>query len=503
MSANKVRPGDPIKASQINSIIDSVSISRPNTPTPFRNTMAGGLVNGGHIYTTKSPSMFDALFNISYGAGYIDSLFDDGNKNWTGIWAQIGDWTAVQSMLYHTSYFVSGTYVLLIDPTTQEGEPKLIPTFGLINKQGRIPICLATSQAGIAVFQCFGEATDPGTGACCIVIGDFTKFGADEGTCPDINGDYDDYLDAIKEALPTFFASADEIALRHTSPLYVRDPNMEEGIVSPPVAYSIGQQHIESIPDGNQGGATIGKDVYLSSLEFTPASQMDMQYLQPTFSYSLYNFHKKDCDYATLDELKGAEPLSSEMTGLSAFDILLRHKDKHPDDSGPATNNAMARLEYIPLSAIIGGTVDSKLSSLQLSSIAELTDIDPNTQEETKYHQLYGFDAEGMGVFALSDQTEFDIVVRDYHTTGGNGARVNYVKLSAFVDAIRGGELSGTVTYVADVDWYVNGSQHCLRKQWIDLDLATGQTNPHPGTTFAGGWEVAANAIGITQIIGN
>ena len=442
MSANKVRPGDPIKASQLNSVIDSVSIAKPNTSMPFRNTMTGGLVNGGHIYTTKSPSVFDALFNISYGPGYLNGLFDDGDKNWTGIWAQIGNWTATDPMLYHTPFFVTGTHALIIDPTTQEGQPKLIPTFGLINKQGRIPICLATSQAGIAVFQCFGEATDPGTGNCCIVIGDFTKFGAEEGTSPDIDGDYDDYLTAIKEALPTIFANADEIALRHTSPLYVRDPNMEEDIVSTPVAYSIGQQHIESIPDGNQGGRTIGKEVYLSSLEFTPETQMDMQYLQPTFSYSLYNFHKKECDYATLKELKEAPALSSSMTGLSAFDLMLRHKDKHPKDSGPAANNAMARLEYISLSAItdlLGGTVDSKLSSLHLSSIAEHIHTDPDTHEDTKYHQLYGFDAQGMGTFALSDQNEFDIVVRDWHTTGGNGARVNYVNLSAFVDSVRDG----------------------------------------------------------------
>lgn len=395
MSAEKVHPGDEIKASQLNAVIDSVSIGKPNTPEPFRNTMTGGLVNGGHIYTTKSPSMFDALFNISYGSGYIGGLFEDGDRNWTGIWAQIGDWTAVEAMLYHTPFFVSGNYALLIDPTTQEGNPKLIPTFGLINKQGRIPICLATSQAGIAVFQCFGNATDPGTGSCCIVIGDFTKFGADVGTSPDIDGQYDDYLTAIQQALPAFFSSADEIALRHTSPLYVRDPNMEEDIVSPPVAYSIGQQHIESIPDGNQGGRTIGKDVYLSSLEFTPASQMDMQYLQPTFSYSLWNFHRKDCDYDTLDELKEAAPLSSTMYGLSAFDILLRHKDDHPEgtSSSPAENNAMAVLEYLPLSAILPTetTVDSLIPPLQLSSIQEMEYEDEETGETKTYHQLFNF----------------------------------------------------------------------------------------------------------------
>lgn len=359
----------------------------------------------------------------------------------------MADWGDDDNYLYHSNLYFNPNELYLIDPISSS--PKLIQfPAGVVGEESKWPICELSASAGIAVFQVFDSSRQesPFNGGTAIVIGDFTKFGADQGFKPDIplpaqpsEGAYQDYLDAINRASAVTY---DGIALRHTCALYVRVEVPEGETPAKPVTYTIGQQHIESIPDSNQAEGLVSKSIYLSSVATTPGSQLNMGEWSPTFSYSLYNFHKKDCDYATLDELKEAPALSSSMTGLSAFDLLLRHKDEHPNPTGAAANNAMARLEYISLSAItdlLGGTVDSKLSSLQLSSIAELTDIDPDTHEETKYHQLYGFDAAGMGTFALSDQNEFELVVREWHTTGGNGARVNYINLSAFVDAVTDG----------------------------------------------------------------
>ena len=66
-----------------------------------------------------------------------------------------------------------------------------------------------------------------------------------------------------------------------------------------------------------------------------------------------------------------------------------------------------------------------------------------------------------------------------------------------------GGGLSGTVEFVADIDWYVNGSVHQLRKRLRVLNLATGQVADKTGTTYTNGWEVAANTTPISSIIGS
>lgn len=64
-----------------------------------------------------------------------------------------------------------------------------------------------------------------------------------------------------------------------------------------------------------------------------------------------------------------------------------------------------------------------------------------------------------------------------------------------------GGGLSGTVEFVADADWYVNGSVHVLRKRLRILNLATGQVTDKPNTTYANGWEVMAQTTPISGII--
>lgn len=64
-----------------------------------------------------------------------------------------------------------------------------------------------------------------------------------------------------------------------------------------------------------------------------------------------------------------------------------------------------------------------------------------------------------------------------------------------------GSGLTGTVEFVADCDWYVNGSTHQLRKRLRILNLATGQVSDKPNTTYANGWEVLCNTTPISSII--
>lgn len=57
--------------------------------------------------------------------------------------------------------------------------------------------------------------------------------------------------------------------------------------------------------------------------------------------------------------------------------------------------------------------------------------------------------------------------------------------------------------FVSDVDWYVNGSVHVLRKRLRVLDLHTGKITDKEGTDFADGWDTAAETVGISTIIGS
>ena len=59
---------------------------------------------------------------------------------------------------------------------------------------------------------------------------------------------------------------------------------------------------------------------------------------------------------------------------------------------------------------------------------------------------------------------------------------------------------SGTIEFVADVDW--DASTHKLRKRMRILNLATGAVTDKAGTAYADGWDVAANTTPISSIIG-
>lgn len=107
---------------------------------------------------------------------------------------------------------------------------------------------------------------------------------------------------------------------------------------------------------------------------------------------------------------------------------------------------------------------------------------------------------------SVTGTTVYNILVASMASVAATGAK----SVKQFVDSTitfggssggGGGGLTGTVEFVADVDWYVNGSVHQLRKRLRVLDLATGNVTDKANTTYANGWEVAANTTPISSII--
>lgn len=149
---------------------------------------------------------------------------------------------------------------------------------------------------------------------------------------------YRDYLTAIKSAPGGLvFNKATKIAMRHAVPLYVTpDPLFvtPDDPIATPVAWTVGQQHIESLPDRDMESTWVGSTCWLSSIQFTPQKQLGIIGRDvPTWSYSLYGFDKFNANYDSLSALQHASHPDGTPGGaneLSSFDVLLKHKVKHP-----------------------------------------------------------------------------------------------------------------------------------------------------------------------------
>lgn len=98
-----------------------------------------------------------------------------------------------------------------------------------------------------------------------------------------------------------------------------------------------------------------------------------------------------------------------------------------------------------------------------------------------------------------SDTWSFHIALCWRSTTTLETGVVQLVNSAIIFD--NGGGGSGTVEFVADVDWYYDSSYHVLRKRLRVLDLSTGAITDKPNTTFANGWEIAAPSTPISSII--
>lgn len=80
----------------------------------------------------------------------------------------------------------------------------------------------------------------------------------------------------------------------------------------------------------------------------------------------------------------------------------------------------------------------------------------------------------------------------------GGEAKLFYMPLGLLYN---NGGAAMTMEYVADNDWYVNGSTHVLRKRLRVLNLQTGAITDKAGTTYANGWEVIANSTPVSSLL--
>ena len=296
--------------------------------------------------------------------------------------------------------------MFLIDPTSEKGQAKLIQfPKGTMGKDVKWPICELSSQAGLAVFQMLENPSDQDNlnGTCAIIIGDFTLFDTDpgsEGHVPEPEL-YPKYLAAIKEG--NRFKKATKIALRHAVPLYVAPYHTyvsPEDPMATPVTWTVGQQHIESVPDVNSALPIYNANTYLSSIQFTSQKQLGIlsTFDAPTWGYSLYGFDQFNPTYTSLAQMQKAPHVDGSGGGdeqLSTFDVLVRHKAKHPYANAgisQLSGQAQAKLEYVAISALLSGEIEANI-------ISGDTQVLPNTQSsislmqgpDNKYYQLYNW----------------------------------------------------------------------------------------------------------------
>ena len=283
--ANNVNPGDRILASQYNALVTAVKgPGQPSPNVPFTQTADGTVYNGGNNAQVRNPHTMNPLFNISTGCGAIDDSYNgwvDDTSVFNGVWTQLADWRNTLSYLYHDNFLENHTTLFLIDPTSKAGQAKLIQfANGTMGKDVKWPICELSSQAGLAVFQLLESPSDQDelNGTCAVFIGDFRLFDSNSeswGYMPDPRF-YPQYLAAIKQ-VNNRFNKATKIALRHAVPLYVAPPATyvtPDDPAATPVTWTVGQQHIEALPDVNSALSIYNANTFLSSIQFTTQKQL-------------------------------------------------------------------------------------------------------------------------------------------------------------------------------------------------------------------------------------
>ena len=187
-----------------------------------------------------------------------------------------------------------------------------------------LPICKISESAGVATFTIKNESASASLlqqMQTIVVIGNFEKLGCQQGeSAIDINKD--SLTNLVRTACP-LLSEITGLALRDSRPLYVA-PDEDFATNAQPVTYKVGQIQCETLPDSFQGPmGWVGYDIHLSSLAFTPSKQIGANNPTiPTFSYELFNFDKYPADLSTYYDLSS--------NGLSCYDVLVKHKKKHP-----------------------------------------------------------------------------------------------------------------------------------------------------------------------------
>lgn len=164
-----------------------------------------------------------------------------------------------------------------------------------------------------------------------------------------------------------------------------------------------------------------------------------------------------------------------------------------------ATTGAKSVRQYICSAVVLGSGGDALVPDNVSTEL-----IPPPPQGEDPDGDEGRLQVKGWKSAAPTSQTT---LAQDLQATGASG-HVVFRNASGALEYKAIGSIpdppsppTGTVEFVADCDWYVNGSVHQLRKRLRILDLATGQVTDKPNTTYAGGWEVMANTTPISGII--
>ena len=325
----------------------------------------------------------------------------------------------------------------IIDPTSNNAA--VVPytsTLADTTPKGKLPLCTSDQDAGYAFVQVVdnGTAGKDRNGDFVLLVGDFTKIGGQSGSDIKTVGRHQ-----IRAAIRgiNIYENCEDVRVVQGGVLWRH--NVIAGLVGsniPHLSYTVGTQYVDMLPDSyvNSDGEPEQQvwtnalmDVKLKSIGIVPREQMGFAELQNTNTFELYNFDKLSSDISTYHDL------SSE--GLSCYDVLVKHKKPHPyaEDDPTYEGQAEADLEYVAVSCLVppgdtnankDGTIDTSLSSVELATI-----------NGNAFYELYDFQKNG--TLSPSDLSSgVEVVVRDFHSTGGNGARVNYVALSTITESL-------------------------------------------------------------------
>lgn len=314
-----------------------------------------------------------------------------------------------------------------------------------------LPICKISESAGVATFTIKNESASASLLTLMqtiVVVGNFQKLGCQQGELAiDINKD--SLTNLVRSACP-LLNEITGLALRDSRPLYTA-PNEDFATNAQPVTYKVGQIECETLPDSFQGAlGWVGYDIYLSSLAFTPSKQIGANNPTiPTFSYELFNFDKYPSDINSISAIE---------SDLSSYDVLLKHKQHHPlwQNSSVLENQCSAKLEYIPLSALLGGEANVKVDSEE-NSISSIQHYEPDGSL-----QIYDFDGNSTKEFSdISASANYDIMLR--HNINGNQGvprEVSYTSLSGMIGKIAPrGDVDAGVGYFS-IQKYLDGNNN-------------------------------------------
>lgn len=377
---------------------------------------------------------------MEVGQGELSSISEDFVEKgyFHGIWVQGMKWsTNNRHYFYHSEILPDPPYFYLIDPTSTE-----FLNLVTIDNQSEFPLCEFNKAAGIGFLQITDALSDGDKGVVVAIMGDWSLVNEnkDGWAVSEIIRNRVDKQKVIN-AIDSKLQGAFDVRFLGQQTLVDNTTSQEVGFI--PI--NVGQIHIESMPDGTPGYG-LEDTVYLSSVAFTPSKQFGFpQVGRNTWTYSLFNFGNYQPDITDLSSID-----------LSSYDVLVRHKEHHPDwQRNPVTENqCSAVLEYMSLKELVnsGVTVDSEENSI--SSIQHY--------ENDGSLQIYNFDKNETKEYSdISASANYDIMLR-HNIQGNEGVprEVAYTPLSVMIAKVAPrGDCDAGVGYYS-IQKYLDGNSN-------------------------------------------